>query len=571
FPYAAFLPWEEASELLKPFLRSPDADLRGAALKALLSTTRYQRAHLADALQLVRDRRNEQDPVRCEMLAALAGLPRSIWQDEHLEPLGQILDDARNATDLSYQTEQAMSRLAIFNFPAHPVWAAQQMAATYRARGHVSIFDLEKYLSDEHVRTIAPLLTPILRSWSNREQESLLISLANALGKRLRVFDELAGLLEKMVGRTKNSSIANSALTLLLEHQYASAAQLIPRLLQEDKSLITLPAVYTHLHERRQDLLTPFLGQQAYKGRFSTGKVRFILPVQTGFRRWTPTQQKIFMRTLLEVVRAKDQNRAVYEWLKVIRQIAAMPAVNFTPLIELASDERKPVRESALHALGYLDAGQGIPTLLGALNDERARIAIYALRTALLDMPPNEALRLLRGAPLTLVTVAKEVVRLIGELATEEAYRELLTWEGRDLHRDVRVALLRALWDYLDAPETWEVFTRAAQAADPALARGVVHIPVESLSPSIQPRLAELTATLLAHPATEVRIATLQWREQHPVSDHRRILFTRLLALLHSPYPDECRLAANALFAIYTGQDAALVGEALKGLLDQRR
>jgi hypothetical protein len=569
-PYAAFLPWEEMRALLDTPLHSPNAALRGVALKTLISAMRYQRSHLTDVLQIVRNRRNERDPVRREMLTALAALPHSIWLNEHLDDLAQIISDAFNATDLSHSTAQAIEWLVVHTFPFHPEWSANQLAIIYRARGRVNIYRLDRYLTDKHVRSIAPVLTPILQSWQNRENVGLLLTLAIALDKRLNAIDELVDLLEITLDQTLVSHIANSILHLFLQHCRSRAHLLIPRILTEDKSAITLPSVYTYLHRQRQDLLTPFLGQYPYKGRFSTGHTRFVLPLNEGFYRWTSTQQEIFAGTLLEVIRAKDQNRAIYEWLVTIKRLAAMPAIDFTPLIQLASDEQPAVRDAALRSLGKLDAGQGIPTLIEALNDERARIAIYGLRSALLSMPQTEALSLLHNAPLTQVTVAKEVVRLIGELSSEEAYRELLSWETRELHRDVRVALLRALWDYLEEPETWEIFTRAAQSPDPALARGVVHIPADSMSPLTQQRLTTLTATLLTHPTTEVRMATLEWRSQHPITDHEHALFSSLLALLNSPLPDECTLAAKAVFSIYTGNDATLVGNAISGLLSNQ-
>src|SRR5260370_4616471 len=50
--YAAFSPSEEARATLDVPLRSPDADLRSAALQALIAATRYLREHLADVLHL---------------------------------------------------------------------------------------------------------------------------------------------------------------------------------------------------------------------------------------------------------------------------------------------------------------------------------------------------------------------------------------------------------------------------------------------------------------------------------------------------------------------------------------
>ena len=48
-----------------------------------------------------------------------------------------------------------------------------------------------------------------------------------------------------------------------------------------------------------------------------------------------------------------------------------------------------------LRAPARLDAGQGVPTLMEARIDDRGRIAIYALRSTLLQMPAAAALRAL--------------------------------------------------------------------------------------------------------------------------------------------------------------------------------
>ncbi|HET8910239.1 MAG TPA: hypothetical protein VFN23_02165 [Ktedonobacteraceae bacterium] len=570
-PYAAFLPWDEARGVLDNFLNSPNAELRGAAINALIGTARYQRERLAELLQLVHARRNEQDPVRQPMLAALEALPHGIWQVEHLEILGQIVRDALNATDLSAGSQRAMGRIVVHLFKFHSVWSAEQMAIIYRERGYIDSIQFERYLSNADVRQIAPLLMPILRSWQQREYEILLNFLATALGKRLPVFNELCDLLEEMLAQTLKKEVADSVLGLFLKYRRSQVYLLIPRLLQQDPSTILLSSVYTYLHQYRQDLLTPFLGSYSPKGRFSTGNVSFVFPLFTGYQRWTPTQQKVFAQTLLTITDPKDKNRMSRELRNAIQRMAVMPFLDFSPLIRLASDERQGIRDDALRALGRLDARQGIPTLFEALGDERARIAIYALRKAFLTMSPENALALLQQAPMARVTVAKEVVRLIGELKTEEAYQELRTLERGDLHRDVRIALLRAFWDYRDRVEPWDIFRSAALSSDRAVAQGVVRVPTDGLTPALQKRLAELTALLLSHPQTEVRLATLEWRSEHPVSDIDLVLFPRLLALMNSPYPDECKLASKEVFLTYTGEAASAIGEAIREVLPNRR
>ena len=139
-----------------------------------------------------------------------------------------------------------------------------------------------------------------------------------------------------------------------------------------------------------------------------------------------------------------------------------------------------------------------------------ARIAIYALRRSLLQMPTERALELLRGVSLRKVTVAKETVRLLGELPGSAAYADLLAIAGQELHRDVRVALLRALWDHLEQPETWPLLEQAAASDDPALAAGVIRIPADRRPPATLRRLVRLLALLLVNPNAQVRLDTLQ-------------------------------------------------------------
>lgn len=583
--YAAFLPWDEAHAELETSLRNPDAELRALVLATLAEATRYDRSHLSDLLELLRARPNEQDPVRLAALTALASLPPARWQSDHLPVLSQILRAALDATDLSANTASAAERLLVALMPFHPEWSIEWTATLVRERGYIAFSGLERRLSDDDVRRLAPLLMPVLRSWETREREWQLISAAQSLGRRLRVFDDLVTLLERLIVNTKASFVADQALALLAAHRPDRLALLVPALLGVDTtsgtiarilrrgggdpSWITRSNVYTYLHLYRQDLLTPFLGQHAYRGRFSTGKTRFVLPLNSGFFRWTAAQQRIYAATLGDLI--SDSERDTPAALSSIERLAELPAIAPDALIALASDTRPVVRDAALRALGRLDAGQGITTLIAALDDERGRIAIYALRQALLEMPPDVALPLLRAAPLQRVTVAKEVIRLIGELKTDDAYADLVALDRRDLQRDVRVALHRALWDYPQHDETWAIFGRAAVSADAALARSVIAIPAERLTVSTQERLASLFATLLDHPDPTVRVDVLQRCATAPLVDRAGVLATPLLRALESPIVDEREEAGLAISATYLARDAALLGTTIGHLIPNRR
>ncbi len=573
-PYAGLLPWDEARALLMPAIGSPDPDLRATALPALTAAVRYERDRAGDLLSLVHARRNEQDPMRLAMLTGLAGLPPGTWRAPHLVDLGAIIRDALDAADLSGGTAAQAGRLVASLFPFHTAWAAEWMAILVRERGYPPIDNLEGRLTDADIARVAPILLPILRSWETRERESYVLSVAASLGRRLRLFNGLGEILERIAATTLSSYAADHALRLLSRWQPERFRALVPVLLREDESVVTLTSVWSYLSRRRQDLLTPYLGQRVYRGRFATGATRIALPFNDGFHRWTPAQQAVFAATLREVTSRDPTMQDTPTILRGIAQLSGLQAVPPAQLIWLARREnRNPaVRDAALRALGKLDdVTETIPVLLGAMDDDRARIAVYALRRALQGMPVDHAVDILRTVPLDRVTVAKEVARLYGDLPGPQAFAQLRALAQQELHRDVRVALLRALWGHLEQPEAWALLEDAALSPDPALARSVMRIPDDGLSPAGQRRLVALLARLLEHPDPVVRLDVARRCAALPVADPDRILLARLLTLLGSPLPDERDAAAGAVFAMCLGRDAARISATVATLLPDRR
>jgi hypothetical protein len=570
-PYAGCLGWDEARAVLDPWLKHPEGDLRGLAFETLAGTVRYERGRLADLLALAVARKNEQDPVRCRMLAGLSKLPPGSWRPEHLEPLGRVIRDALSASDLSALTARYAEHLVVALLPFHPAWAAEWLGTLARERGHIHLGDLEDRLNEADVRRIAPFLLPVLRSWQNRERQGHLIAFAQSLGRRLPVFLGLVEILEKEVQVLRTSWLAETILALFAAHCKGRLADLVPKLVKADPSWATRAVVYQYLHRRRQDLLTPFLGQKAYKGRFSTGRTRLVLPLDSGFFRWTPTQQATFEKTLHELTNAGTDPNDTPTVLRAVAQLAGLPAVDVGPLARLAADARPAVQEGTLRVLGRLDAGQGVPILLAAMGDDRARIAIYTLRAAVLAMPASEAIALLRGVALGKVTVAKEVLRLLGDIPSAAAFAELQRLSGTALHRDVRIALLRALWGHLDKPEAWAILDEAGRSTDAAVMDGVVRIPADGLAETARRRLLQLLLRLLDHPEPLVRHQVLQRFVSLPVDDPDGVLLPALLNKLPSALPDERQTAATALFGTCRRQEAARIEAAFAALLPDRR
>ena len=171
-----------------------------------------------------------------------------------------------------------------------------------------------------------------------------------------------------------------------------------------------------------------------------------------------------------------------------VQALAALPAVPPDLVTELAAvDGAQPARDVALRALATHDSGAGVAVLLEALADERAPVAVYALGPAVRAMSVGRALAVLRGVGTTRLTVAKEVARLLGELPDGAGHPDLIALAGSPgLHRDLRVAVLRALWEHLQRPGTLAVLQAAVADPDPAVAGAVVRIPVDRATAGVR-------------------------------------------------------------------------------------
>lgn len=644
--YAAFVSWDDAEKALAAHAGHPDGERRGVALATLLAIPgkRTNEPELVDrALALAHARKNEQDPVRLAMLAAIAAWPRSVFRKEHFPRVMELVRDALDAGDLSAATAQTAERLLLRTFRLDPAEGARWLGVLVKERGGLSSMRLGDHLDDDELRLAEPHLVAIARAWMVREREHSLAELGESLGKRLHVVPALADVLEKArdaavfgytalrltwvfvkhdrarhertlvatlqrfldrrfldeiialaerherdgkqqppldepLAETLVELVAGArlsiwqevrALTALAKRGRAVLDRHLARLLSSDQSLIVVGAVLDHVHRRRQELLDPYLGEQVITGRHATGKTRWLLPLSSGFFRWTPRQTSQFAAALGTV--CQDQERDTPTIWRCTDALVAVPWPELDELRVLASDARPAVQEHAIRVMARADRGQCVETLVGCLADDRARIAIYGLRRAILTMPPPAALRVLEGAPLRKVTVAKEILRLLGVIRAPGAAELLFTMHERQLHRDVRIALLRALWDHLEDERTWAIFEQAVAAPDHVLASRVGDIPANRLTDRTDRRLSALLVRVLARPEPEARIDLLERAATLSVRDPDRVLLRAAAARLVSPYDDEVRAAARALAHRAPEDDLPLATELFRTVAEDPR
>ena len=320
------------------------------------------------------------------------------------------------------------------------------------------------------------------------------------------------------------------------------------------------------MSKHRQDLLAPFLTPRVYAGRFATRTTLTVAGMHPRYvSRWSENQQNVYAASLLATI--QGEKRSIGDEGYALDVVSRMPAVAIGPIEALcgAGAENLAVRDKALMALGKVDGGRGARALVAALNDDRARIAIYALRRSLLEMPQEQAVALLRTAPLGKVTVAKEVLRLVGDVGGDKAYGYLQEAVAKsDLHPDVRIALLRAMWGFLDRDETWRSFEKAACDESLAVARAAIRVPGERLSNLRRQRLAGLLEQLLLRDAPLIRLETLRRLVEAPLKHEGASLCVTLAGFLsQSCLEEEAKLTAEALLLNTPSHDVAALAPIL--------
>ncbi|MBS0262307.1 MAG: hypothetical protein JSS02_10185 [Planctomycetes bacterium] len=567
--YAAYLPWEKMWEIADRFLCHPEGEWRGWGWTALLTGVRYQRNQAADVLAMIRKRKYEQDPVRLVILQNLTALPAGIWQELHLIELAGIVREALDATDLSHSSAVFLSAFVQKLIPIHTHWAAQQLVIIFRERGNIGGYFLEGRINDAQALILEREFLDVGNHWGRGNRVGWLYMFASALGKRLRVCTQLQKVLETLLGH-ESAYFDASIVALLREHlPPGEFSRLCQYLISKHESWVAIPTIFQFLHFHRQDWLEPFLRKSKFRmNGGATVELVHLLP-RTGYQRYTLSQQTALAKTLNDLIRLPAGNqfpKDVWTMLAALEILARLPAIDVQRLIDLSNDKRPVIAESAMRALGRNDAGQGIPILVAALGDDRARIAIYALRRAMAEAPAQRVVSNLQNVSLTKVTVAKETIRLVAEFGGVAGFEWLIALARQDLHRDVRIAVLRGLWDHLEHSETWSVLTAAARSSDGQILNGVVRIPADRLSESARRKLIELLTSLASHPDAVVRLAVLQRFIDLPLPDTEGRLVQTALNSLAAASPDERKSAALVIAAIATPSEAPAIAAAVAQL-----
>ncbi len=493
--------------------QAAQASERAEAHAALVRSSKRSGAGMPETLVWLARIRNDQDPVRLAVLLALAEVPGQRFDDP--ARLDAVIAPIFDARDTSYATRNAAAKIA------HRLmlgWATQPRSPMFGLgigilerlagqAGSIAFPSLERNLPKGAERAIVDALLAWVEAACQRQEGGHLLRLWAALGKRAWKVDALGKLVASMIWQAKKSDATYFA-QLWLEDPKTRDARVL-ELVKRDRSALYLTKVFEHCHHRRQTLLVERLTSTAPRGRFHDGKVVWIPTVEGGFHRWPRALQAQYLELIqLAEIDPKhfSQTRA-----RLISMRARVPITRVEDFADALASSEVSVQEAALAALVWTDdPSPALAILLDNLEGDRARVAMYALpRLARLLARDRfvDALAQLLARPKLKVTVHKEALRLLGQLATPRAIDLLRTTWAQPLHRDVRIATLHAARAILSQPEAWTILADAGKDESEDIARALVEVPLVTIAAPHRARYLATMSLVADHPSAVARAA----------------------------------------------------------------
>ncbi|MFJ9611587.1 hypothetical protein ACIRS1_35165 [Kitasatospora sp. NPDC101176] len=449
-----FLPTAEAQPRLLAETRTAESWERGYAWGQVVAQAGQsgEPGAVRDVLVLLRRLRNEQDMVRGEALAAVAGLPPRLFETGAAGPLADLAEDALTARDCSPYTRTQLARLACSVLAEHAGGAA-------RALVDWAVRTIERtgpgapaFPRSRQAAVLAELRPALERS------TALLLAVVGGLRPASRRLPTVIALLERV-------PVDDREFERAVNHLLADAAtrgERVTRLIGTAPCTAALPAVQEVLTRVRTDLLGPLLAAG------SAGPDALGLPLDLrSADRWTDRQVR---SAAAQVARTVDEPATTApQRTAALRAAAHLPGHGLDLLLRYVDSTDVLCAEAALAALPWTTRpAEVLPVLLGHAGDQRARVAVYAAGRAARFTPAEDlgpAFARIVTDPTAKVTSRKQAVRLAAAHLPLPAAAALLEAAHRapEQHQDVRrVVVEQIVARPADLP-LWGLLTEIAE------------------------------------------------------------------------------------------------------------
>lgn len=593
----SYLPFAEAVGPLSEAAYGGEARYRARARVLLIecASRTDDPAVLRDVLiEIARRTRQDQDPLRAEVLEALGLLRIRLLQDGLVPAFSMLTEAVVQAHDSSDRSMFALRRLAArvvqhADTSAVPLlmdWAfdcfAQLIArfdtaaldrnpdgperGTRRRRRRTQArptpwfrFRFDRVLPRGTETRLLAALEPQLRAQREQHNTSLARALIQSLGARGAQLTELQT--ELRANEERDHEFRRSLWDRAWFAELARCDERLSELLIADPRASSSPdGLWRSVARERSDLLLVTL---AALRRTEPGWVPTITGTQAV--RWTVSQRDAVRTAVTDT--ANDAAQPVNTRLRAVRALGRIPG-GLPSLRELASHEDIVIAEAALDAMARIGGAEVMATLLDHAGGSMSAAAVAAMSRCAGSVPPSRLGPLLMAAaePGHKITVRKQSVRLLDRHRAASVDFLLRQWNQPDLHRDVRVALAAALQRRPEDPRTLDALLEAAVPGAPELLiRTLCQTGPSFYAPADRPRYAVLSRRLLtASTDPGVRFRTTRsftaWARWY---DGR---FTDLIAAVGDPADPRGEDSLTILLALL---DSGVIGDEILPVLDR--
>ncbi|KAH9601222.1 hypothetical protein LSM04_008605 [Trypanosoma melophagium] len=570
--YLSLIPFPEAKELGKDYLNHQDVHIRGAACAAVVSSGVFHPKYLDDILDFCLARGNEKDRVKREIIFRLSELPPSRWNKDHYKKLAKIILRPCEAKDTSSLTLTSAMTL-IFRTSRYTSELIDTSLSEIVKR-YDGMCSMEQYQVPVFaVKRMWSCLLPFMTKALPKENGFSVSSTIFGFGYNLKHLSESALPFLKSMCEAPSRETAKSGVTNLLKYFRPMSIKLIPDILAKSADLIHLPILQDTLSRSIQGkLLEQYLVPLKVTGRFISSGTGPIIAFNNGHL-WTAAQQQKYATSIIKYL--SDEDHKLQHEEPLMAALEKLNSANVTEAVKPFVDEKYGnvlLRERAIELLGRQNDEASLSLLTDALNDSRARVAVYALQCRLRRLPSSEVIKVLDPALHSKsVAVQKVAVRIIGDIGDETAY-EALTKFRQDvkLHEDVEIAWIHAMFKYLEKTEIWDILIERAKSGSEAVVKSMASIPEDNLVESWQrERLHELFVLLLSHEESSVSLCALDRLTERPLGSYDIKIKDCLLELLRS-HPGQIFLPPIIHVLASTDADPSVIASQLATLEEWR-
>ncbi|CAD2219275.1 hypothetical protein, conserved [Angomonas deanei] len=493
-PYLAVMPPVEAREKAKEYVHSQKEHERAMATAALATNVHYHADALDSFLNFCLESSNAADTGRRGALAGLASLQLNRWKEQHLPVVEKVVKAALGSADASSATLQSLAELTVrltVRFPKDGFSMVKQVFTANASLGYKNLPHAPFEVKKQILMGLIPIFEARARADEADKVKAAFFSFGKPFAEKAVAFPEVALLLHTLLYSIDNQSSPRAAIALYTKlFPSAGYMPVLEELLRRDPDAINVDPIPDIVSRRiGGEILSTYLVPFHHTGRFageSEVKRIFSFPRQYYYC-WTGDQQRTYAKSSLLFVE-QEKNSGVWELRSALERISFLPSITIDdglrPYAQL--DQEEYLYRSVVGFLANMTDEGSLEELQKAVLDERGAEAIKALRLRVVNMTPERTVSTLQPAlGVKSVSIQKEALRILGSSASECAFNALVQFDrekGDNMHRDVRIAYMRAMWNYLERKEVWDDFDKAVATGRSAVFRAICQIPDEQLT-----------------------------------------------------------------------------------------